>query len=115
MLARIVLALALALTLLVPGQAWADDRTNFLISRLQSDDVRVRASAALALGASNDDAAVSPLCQALGDSSDAVRTAVAAALGRLGRPQGADCLKARLGVEGSATVKSQIQKAIDSL
>jgi len=100
----------------------ADDRTNFLIDRLRyppsagtSDDFRIRAQAALALGATNDDAAVQPLCQALGDPNDAVRSAVAAALGRLGRPGGADCLKVRLQYESSASVRGQIQKAIDSI
>jgi hypothetical protein len=108
--------------LLAPLGVRADSRTNFLIDRLryppsagQSDDFRIRAQAALALGASNDDAAVQPLCDALSDPNDAVRSSVAAALGRLGRPSGADCLKARLGSESSASVKGQIQKAIDSI
>ena len=124
MRAKILLALALVLsiTLLAPSAARADDRTNFLIDRLkyppsagQSDDFRVRARAALALGASNDDAAVDPLCQALSDPSDAVRTAVAAALGRLGRPGGTGCLKAHLATESSNSVKGQLQKAMDSI
>jgi hypothetical protein len=115
-------AILAVVLLLVPALGRADDRTNFLIDRVryppsagQSDDFRIRAQAALALGATNDDAAVQPLCQALSDPSDAVRTAVAAALGRLGRPAGADCLKGRIGSETSAGVKGQMHKAIDSI
>jgi hypothetical protein len=115
MRAKILLFLALALVLLASTAVRADDRTNFLIDRLKSDDPRVRASAALALGTSNDSGAVQPLCQTLSDPSDAVRTAVAAALSRLGRPQAVDCLKPRLASEASASVKAQIQKAIDTL
>jgi hypothetical protein len=119
---RALVAAAWLLAVFAPGSLRADDRTNFLIDRLryppsagQSDDFRIRAQAALALGATNDDAAVGPLCQALGDPNDAVRSAVAAALGRLGRPAGADCLKTRLQYETSASVKGQIQKAVDSI
>jgi hypothetical protein len=103
-------------------EARPDDRTSFLADRLrfppstgQSDDFRIRAQAALALGASNDDAAVQPLCQGLSDPSDAVRVAVAAALGRLGRPAGASCLKARLDSESTGSVKGEIQKAIGAI
>lgn len=115
MRAKILLLFALTLVLLAPRHVWADDRTNFLVDRLKADDPRVRASAALALGTSNDNGALQPLCQALSDPSDAVRTAVAAALARLGRANAVDCLKPRLASESSASVKSQIQKAIDTL
>ncbi len=122
MRAKTLLLLALTLAFFATSAVRADDRTNFLIDRLKyppsagvSDDPRVRASAALALGTSNDAAALQPLCQALSDPSDAVRTSAAAALARLGRPQGVDCLKPRLASESSASVKAQIQKAIDSL
>jgi HEAT repeat protein len=122
MRAKTLLSTALALSLFAARSAQADDRTAFLIDRLHyppsagaSDDPRVRASAALALGTSNDGAAVQPLCQALTDPSDAVRTAVAAALARLGRSEAVDCLKPRLGSETSGSVKAQIQKAIDTL
>lgn len=112
----------LALALLGARLARADDRIAFLIDRIrypppsgQSDDFRVRASAALALGSSNDDAAVQPLCEALTDPSDAVRTSVAAALGRLARASSTDCLKARLATEASGAVKTQMQKALVSI
>jgi hypothetical protein len=122
MRAKILLVFVLVLGLLGPGPARADDRTAFLVDRLKyppsaghSDDFRVRASAALALGTSNDDAAVQPLCQALADPNDAVRSSVAAALGRLARASSVDCLKARLASDSSAGVKGQIQKALDAI
>jgi hypothetical protein len=120
---RILLSVVLVLSFLGSSAARADDRTGFLIDRLRyppsaghSDDFRVRASAALALGTSNDDAAVEPLCQALTqDPSDAVRAAAAAAFGRLARPSSVDCLKARLAADSGAGVKTQIQKALDAI
>src|SRR4051794_28117921 len=63
--------LAGALVAFTPAAAFADaDRVKFLADKLSSDDPRVRTSAALALGASNEDAAVDPLCGALKDSAE---------------------------------------------
>jgi HEAT repeat protein len=114
-----LLAMAVALAAHV---GFADGRTGFLIDHLrypppagQADDFKVRTSAALALGASNDDAAIQPLCSALADPSDIVRQAVAAALKRLGRASSLDCLRARAGTEGNAAVKQQIARAIESI
>src|SRR5512140_557052 len=73
---------ALCVAVAIAPSARGDGRTSFLIDRLRSDDFRVRAQAALALGATNDDAAVQPLCGALSDGSDVVRQAGAAALKR---------------------------------
>jgi hypothetical protein len=116
---RVVSAL---LVLLLAGGARADGRVHFLADRLkyppepgQLDDFRVRTNAALALGATNDDAAVSPLCVGLDDPSDVVRQAVAVALKRLGRPSAVDCLKHRAGVESKAPVKLEIQHALEAL
>jgi hypothetical protein len=116
---RVVSAL---LVLLAGALAHADGRVHFLADRLryppepgQVDDFRVRTNAALALGASNDDAAVGPLCGGLDDPSDVVRQAVAVALKRLGRPSAADCLKRRAGVEPRAPVKLEIQHALEAL
>src|SRR5512143_493015 len=106
---------ALLLVALVVVPLHADARTTFLIDRLKSDDFRVRTNAALALGASNDEAAVQPLCGAIGDSSDVVRQAAAAALKRLGRPSAVGCMKARLAVEPSDAVKLQLTRAIESI
>jgi hypothetical protein len=113
-----LLAFALALVLATLGRigdSGADDRTAFLIDRLKSDDFRVRTSAALALGGTNDDAAIQPLCGALADSSDVVRQSVAAALKRLGRASSLPCMKARLGVEPDSAVKLQITRAVESI
>ncbi len=110
--------IAVALTsvmFVVAPPARGDGRTTFLIDRLRSDDFRVRAQAALALGATNDDAAVQPLCGAIADGSDVVRQAAAAALKRLGKSSAVGCMKARLAVEPSADVKLQLTRAIESL
>jgi hypothetical protein len=96
-------------------------RTDFLIDRLKyppmsgvSDDFRVRTNAALALGASDDDNAITPLCQALNDPSEVVRQAVAVALKRLARPSSGSCMKSRLDRETNASVKLQLQRAIEA-
>ena len=74
----IVLAALVVTTLAVP--AFADSRVQFLADRLryppaagQADDFRVRANAALALGSTDDDGAMAPLCAGLSDPNDAVR------------------------------------------
>jgi hypothetical protein len=111
------LALALfvlAVAVLSPA-ARADGRTSFLIDRLKSDDFRVRTNAALALGATGDDAAVQPLCGAIADANDVVRQAAAAALGRLGKSSALPCMQARLTVEANADVKLQLTRGIQSL
>jgi hypothetical protein len=104
------------------GSARAQGRIDFLAERLkfppaegQPDDFRVRTNAALALGATNDDAAVPPLCGGLGDPSEVVRQAVAVALKRLARPSSSGCLKQRQGVETNASVKLQIQRALEAI
>jgi len=117
-----VSAFAAVLLVLVAASARADGRVEFLADRLRfppaagrADDFRVRTSAALALGATNDDGAVAPLCAGLVDPSEAVRQAVAVALKRLGRPAELDCLRRRIGVETNALVKTEIQRAIDGI
>jgi hypothetical protein len=107
-----VLALGLGVFLaacLVSPLASAD--VDYFIDQLTSaSDFRVRTQAALALGASDDKAAVSPLCGALDDTSDSVRSAAAAALGRLKNPKGLPCLKSHMG-ESSASVLSVIERS----
>ena len=93
----------------------ADGRTEFLIARLSSDDFRVRTNAALALGATNDEAAVEPLCGALTDSSEVVRQAVAVAMKRLLKPSSLTCLKDRLTSESVDAVKLQITRAVEAI
>jgi hypothetical protein len=122
-LLSLVLSVLLPLALfLFPSTARADGRVPFLAARLQyppssgqPDDFRVRTNAALALGATDDDAAVAPLCAGLDDPKDLVRQAVAVALKRLARPSSRSCLQQHLATESSSEAKSQIKKALDVL
>lgn len=99
-----------------PSVASADaDRVKFLADKLNSDDPRVRTSAALALGASNDDGAVDPLCRALDDSTEVVRQASAVAMKRLARQSAVPCLRARLDKESNDGVKIAIERAVESI
>jgi hypothetical protein len=110
--------IAVALTsimFVVSPSARGDGRTTFLVDRLRSDDYRVRSQAALALGATNDDAAVQPLCGALSDGNDTVRLAAAAALGRLGKSSAVGCMRARLASESNDGVKNQLTRSIAAL
>jgi hypothetical protein len=107
---------------LFAATARADGRVAFLSERLkyppkagQSDDFRVRTNAALALGATDDDAAVPALCAGLDDPSDLVRQAVAVALKRLARPSSASCLRRREVVETNASVKQEIRRAAEAI
>jgi len=113
--AALFVSVVTLLSLVPVGLVRADDRTAFLIERLKSDDFRVRGQAALQLGRSNDDAAVTPLCGALADDSDFVRNAAAAGLKRLARPAALPCLRSRLAVESNDAAKTQIQQTIDAL
>jgi HEAT repeats len=114
--------LVLLALLLFASAARADGRVSFLAARLkyppapgQADDFRVRTNAALALGATDDDDAVPPLCGGLDDPSEAVRQAVAVALKRLSRASSRDCLERRAGVETNASVNAQIKRAISAV
>jgi hypothetical protein len=114
--ALLVAALMPTLVCSLPGTAHADaDRVKFLADKLNSDDPRVRTSAALSLGASNEDGAVDPLCGALKDSAEVVRQASAVALKRLGRSSAVACLQSRLENESNDGVKIAIGRAIESL
>lgn len=115
--ARVTMLLWLAIGItLIPRAAQADPRTSYLADQLKSnDDYRVRTQAALALGASGDDAAVKPLCDAIVDSNLSVKVAAAAALGKLGKPAGLPCLQSAGKRESAPSVKSQIEKSIASL
>jgi hypothetical protein len=91
----------------------AEPTVENLVARLQeSKDFRVRMQAALALGASEKRDAIRPLCQALDvDESQSVRSAAAAALGRL-RLGGQECLERGFKREQSELVKASIEKAL---
>jgi hypothetical protein len=118
MLSALVVSASAALTssLLAPHYAQAETRTSDLIEQLKtSDDFRLRTQAALALGASGDNSAVKPLCNALADSNLSVKVAAAAALGKLGKSAGLPCLKAASSREHASSAKSQIDKSIAAL
>lgn len=87
-----------------------------LAERLRNaSDFRVRVQAALALGASKSNDAVSPLCDGLGDANATVRTAAAAGLGRLRKQGGVACLEKRAKSETNASVKAQIARSIGQI
>jgi hypothetical protein len=122
--ARLVLRLLVVVLLAITTSslARADSRLQFLSDQLryppasgQPDDFRVRTNAALALGATNDDGAVAPLCGGLDDPSAVVRQAVAVGLKKLARPSSKDCIQRHLASESNDGVKAQLQKALDAL
>jgi len=109
-------ALFLTSASVCPGTAIADaERVKFLAEKLRADDFRVRTNAALALGASNDELAVEPLCGALSDGSEVVRQASAVAMKRLAKSSALKCLKAREGRESNDGVKVAITRAIEAI
>lgn len=93
--------------------AQANDVERLVYNLANSEDFRVRTQAALALGASKSERAVTPLCSALADLNTTVRAASAAALGRLQMQSGQACLEKRLESEPSDVVKATIEKAIE--
>ncbi len=106
--------LALAL-LLTAASASAADRLTELAARLKTDkDFRVRTQAALALGVSQSERAVLPLCAGLEDENHTVRAASAAALGKL-RRGGVECITRRLGSEQHPKVKEMLAKVLRRL
>lgn len=101
---------------LAPRVARADEaRLRFLSAKMKDSDPRVRTSAALALGASNADGAVDPLCGGLGDKEDVVRQAAAVALKRLNRTRSLECLRPREASEPNEAVKIAITRAIEAI
>jgi len=95
------------------ASAQANDVERLIYNLANSEDFRVRTQAALALGASKSERAVTPLCSALADFNTTVRAASAAALGRLGLSAGQGCLEKRLEAEPSDVVKATIQRALE--
>src|SRR5687768_17464665 len=99
--------LVVVLTLLT-GTAVAADRLTELAAKLKTDkDFRVRTQAALALGVSQSERAVAPLCSGLEDENHTVRAASAAALGKL-RRGGSECINRRIASEQHPKVKEML-------
>jgi hypothetical protein len=80
-----------------------------------SDDFRLRVSAALILGRTHAEGARPLLEQALSDVHPAVRTAAAAALGALGDPAAIPALQRCESGELSTSVKMQIRTSVAAL
>lgn len=114
---RVLAAALLALALVgVSTDARADaERVKFLTEKMHSEDFRVRTNAALALGQTNEESAVEPLCGGLSDSSEVVRQASAVALKRLAKPSSKGCLQAREQVEPVEAVKTSITRALEAI
>jgi hypothetical protein len=114
---RVLAAALLALALVgVSTDARADaERVRFLSDKMKSDDFRVRTNAALALGQTNDDSAVEPLCGGLSDGNEVVRQASAVALKRLAKSGAQGCLKDREKIESVEAVKTAITRALEAI
>jgi len=117
LLLRIVTGLlAVALGLLAVAPARADERTDFLIRMLAtSDQFRVRAQAALALGTRPNEASVQrALTGSLRDAHPAVRAASASSLERLQDPQALVALRP-LQRDRDEAVRAAVERAITTL
>jgi hypothetical protein len=107
--------LILGVVLFLAPVAIAADGLDKNIQLLSSStDFRVRTQAALALGASRSERAVTPLCQALADDNRTVRIASATALSRL-RMGGEGCIQRRISAESDSMVVAALKKALERL
>jgi hypothetical protein len=113
---RVLRLLGLAVALQAgAAHAQLDGRLGFLARQLQkASDPRVRAQNALLLAAAKDPAVVWPLCGALSDKSDLVRSSVAKALAQLGEVSAIDCLRPKAN-DPDPQVKAEIARAIAKL
>jgi hypothetical protein len=105
------LALGAAATAASP-LAPADDGSASIRELSESNDFRVRVSAALLIGRTRPPGAREALEHALGDPHPAVRIAVATALGAIGDPASVPVLERRLSTEPSPGVVAQLRATI---
>ncbi len=112
----VCIAMMAVVTSIGPRVGRADSKSlAYLAEQLKSaPDFRVRTQAALALGAAASPDAVAPLCAGLEDPNESVRSAVAAAIGRLGRKEAIGCLE-RHSRESSPAVRAVIERSLASL
>ncbi len=111
---RFSLALLLATSVAV-STARGDGRLTYLVRQLEkASDPRLRAQSALLMAATQDPAAVQPLCKALEDPSDIVRSSSARALEQLGESSAQGCLKAHEH-DASPDVQTAVKRAIAAL
>jgi hypothetical protein len=106
--------LAVIAFLFVSSVGVASPSLHELTEKLESDDFRVRVSAALELGKLSDPNAVDPLVAALGDPNASVRAAAAAALEQLGDASALPALKERR-LDRSDAVRRAVRSAIITL
>ncbi|HEY3817518.1 MAG TPA: HEAT repeat domain-containing protein [Polyangiaceae bacterium] len=99
----------------MPRLALAQDPAGALRDLTDSNDFRVRVSAALFLGRTHPAGAREALEHALSDAHPAVRVAAATALGTLGDAAAIGALARRESAETSASVKAQLKSSIDQL
>ncbi|MDY7228438.1 HEAT repeat domain-containing protein [Hyalangium rubrum] len=97
-----------------PALAQVDARVAFLTRQLEKGkDPRARSQAALVLGATDEPDAMGPLCTALKDESEVVRSAAAKGLATLKEVAALDCLKAHK--EEDAATLVAVREAIQGL
>ncbi len=112
---RQTVRLGLALGVTVCGVARASSRTTYLARQLQgARDARVKAQAAVMLGALNDPAASAPLCAGLFDPEPTVRSASANALATLKEVSTISCLEPHR-KDTSPEVAREVQKSLKTL
>lgn len=107
-------ALALSASTAVPVSAQDASGVDSLTEKLSSGDFRMQVQAALILGKTGDERALSALSAGLSDKSVAVRAACAAALGTLGDPAALPALR-RASTDASPAVKRRILGTIAEL
>jgi hypothetical protein len=108
------LAVAVAGTTIAP-RVRAQDSSAAIRELAESNDFRVRVTAALLLGRTRPPGAREALEHALADPHPAVRIAVTTALGALGDSDSLPALERRLRSEPSPGVVAQLQATIDKL
>lgn len=97
------------------AEVGSEDQIEALFERLRNaEKPPTRVTAARDLGTAGDVAAVRPLCEALGDSSESVRRAAAEALSRFPKSGALECLKGH-SEERNAGVRKAVGKSIETL
>lgn len=112
-----IFATLAAVAFLSAPASHAQSKVAAFADKLKKDpDFRVRVDSALKIGTSDDPAGIKPLCQCLADQSEteAVRVACAAALGKLKKPGGDECLK-KHSSDSNSKVREQVGTSLKAL
>lgn len=94
-----------------PAEAQPKNIADLAEQLKSASDFRVRTQAALALGATEHGSAAAPLCVGLDDPNESVRSAAAAALGRLRKTDVEACLEHHAR-DASPVVRSVIERSL---